>query len=181
LELVTSNYNTGYPAFDVKKSFKSEDGNNYFLPPNGTGAQLWMHHHGGNTGKWIADIFTLGINAATPTSHIEGYFSVRAKTPGKNYIIPCGFLVGRNRCNKVGLQIRGTEGAQDERGNVSGHGVDPTGRVTDIVEFVSQVHYAESSGEQIHIEQTSTVKIIAKFNNEYLGMIHFIFENGDLS
>ena len=155
-----------------------------------------MHHHGGNTGKWIADIFTLGINAATPTSHIEGYFSVRAKTPGKNYIIPCGFLVGRNRCNKVGLQIRGTEGAQDERGNVSGHGVDPTGRVTDIVEFVSQVcyklliifkhinfqvHYAESSGEQIHIELTSTVKIIAKFNNEYLGMIHFIFENGDLS
>ena len=74
--------------------------------------------------------------------------------------------------------------------------MDPTGRVTDIVEFVSQVcyklliifkhinfqvHYAESSGEQIHIEQTSTVKIIAKFNNEYLGMIHFIFENGDLS
>ena len=87
----------------------------------------------------MADIASFGINSVTATSHIEGYFSVRVPTPGKNYIIPCGFLVGRNRCNKIGLQIRGQDGALDEKGNVAGHGVDPTGRVTDIVEFVTQV------------------------------------------
>ena len=98
-----------------------------------------------------------------------------------NYIIPCGFLVGRNRCNKIGLQIRGQDGVKDERGNVAGHGVDPTGKVTDIVDFVSQVPYAESSGDQIHLEQTNTIKVIAKFNNEYLGKFSFIFQDGDMS
>ena len=131
---------------EFQASFKCDDGYHYFLPPNATGAQLWRNNHGGNTGKWIADIFTLGINAATATSHIEGYFTVKVATPGKNYIIPCGFLVGRNRCNKVGLQIRGQDGASDARGNIAGHGVDPTGRVTDIVEFVSQVQFTHLKG-----------------------------------
>ena len=106
---------------------------------------------------------------------------MRVATPGKNYVIPCGFLTGRNRCNKMGIQIRGQDGDRDERGNIAGHGVDPTGRVTDIVEFVSQIHYAESSGYQVAVEQTSTIKIVGTFNNEYLGKHFFTFMNGDMS
>ena len=34
------------------------------------------------------------------------YFSVRIRTPGKNYIACCGSLVGANCCNKAGIQIR---------------------------------------------------------------------------
>ena len=71
--------------------------------------------------------------------HAEACFSVRVATEGKNYVIPCGFLVGRNRCNKMGIQIRGQDGVTDDRGNIAGHGVDPTGVVKDIKSFCQQV------------------------------------------
>ena len=55
LEFVSSNFNTGYPHYDVKKSFKTDDECNYYLPPGSTGVQLWRNHHGGNTGKYQLD------------------------------------------------------------------------------------------------------------------------------
>ena len=55
LEFLTSNFNTGYPHYDVKKSFKTDDECNYYLPPGSTGVQLWRNHHGGNTGKYQLD------------------------------------------------------------------------------------------------------------------------------
>ena len=44
-----------------------------------------------------------------------------------------------NRCNKAGIQIRGEDGVLDGYGNISGHGVDPTGNVTDIQSLVQAV------------------------------------------
>ena len=123
----------------IQKAFKTEDDLNFFIPPNSTGLQIWRVNHGGNFGKWVGDIFSLGISAAQPMSHIEGCFSVRVPTEGKNYVIPCGFLVGRNRSNKIGIQIRGQDGVLDGMGNVSGHGVDPTGTVRKVVELCKQV------------------------------------------
>lgn len=123
------------------KSFKKSntDDDLYILPPGAVGIQLWRLNHGGAFGKWVGNIFSLGISAAGAQSHVEGFFTVRVATPGKNYIIPCGILTGRNRCNKMGLQIRGQDGALDGKGNIAGHGVDPTGNVTDIIDFVSSV------------------------------------------
>ena len=44
-----------------------------------------------------------------------------------------------NRCNKAGIQIRGEDGVLDGCGNIAGHGVDPTGNVTDIESLVQAV------------------------------------------
>ena len=44
-----------------------------------------------------------------------------------------------NRCNKAGIQIRGEDGVLDGNGNIAGHGVDPTGNVTDIEGLVQAV------------------------------------------
>ena len=63
------------------------------------------------------------------------------RTPGKDYIVCCGSTVGNNRCNKAGIQIRGEDGVLDGVGNVSGHGVDPTGVVKDINGLVTAVSY----------------------------------------
>ena len=45
---------------------------------------------------------------------------------------PARSTVCSNRCNKAGIQIRGEDGVLDGNGNVTGHGVDATGNVTDI-------------------------------------------------
>ena len=68
---------------------------------------------------------------------------MRVQTPGMNYVVPCGFSVRNIRIastSKIGLRIGGQDGPRDERGNVVGHGCDPTGRVDDIREFVKQVY-----------------------------------------
>lgn len=182
LEYVTCGFNTGYPVKDVKNSFKQNprDPDSYLLPPGAVSAQCWRVNHGGNFGKWVGDVFSLGISASKAMSHVEGYVSMRAVTPGKTYIIPLGFLLGRNRCNKMGIQIRGQDGVLDGRGNIAGHGVDPTGVVTDVVDFCCQVAFASPNDDEMHqtTEQTSTIKVVGKFNNIYLGTHHFIFKDG---
>ena len=91
---------------------------------------------------------------------------------------------------------------------MAGHGVDPTGAVTDVVSFCcqvssqfitfflkagqlfelidihldsTQVAFAQPEDHQIQqsTEQTSTIKVIGKFNNKFLGRYHFIFKDGD--
>lgn len=183
LEYITSGYNTGYPVNEVVKAFKQSptDPDSYVLPPGSVSGQTWRMNHGGNFGKWVGDIFSLGISATKSMSHVEGYISFRVKTPGKNYIVPVGWLLGRNRCNKMGIQIRGQDGVTDGRGNVAGHGVDATGVVTEIVDFCAQVPHACSgdSSWQMATEQTSTLKVVGKFNNLSLATHHFIFKDGD--
>ena len=41
-----------------------------------------------------------------------------------------------------------------------------------------QVSYAEAQGDQITSEESAVVKVIGKFNNEYLGRHHFVFKDG---
>ena len=77
---------------------------------------------------------------------VEGYFSVKMRVPGKNYIVCCGFNVGRNRCNAAGLQIRAEDGVLDKEGNIAGHGVDATGKVTDIGDLANQVAHPRWCG-----------------------------------
>ena len=66
---------------------------------------------------------------------VEGFVAVKLRVPGKNYVVCCGFNVGRNRWNAAGLQIR----AEDGVGNITGHGVNPTGKVTDVGDLAKQV------------------------------------------
>ena len=66
-------------------------------------------------------------------------FETSSRAQGKNYIVCCGSTVGMNRCNKAGIQIRGEDGVLDGCGNIAGHGVDPTGNVTDIESLVQAV------------------------------------------
>lgn len=179
LEYVTSGYNTGWPVDDVKKSFKDQGDDVYSLPPGSVGTILYRMHHAGGVAKVMAaSIFTFGIVA---TSCTESYFSVRVRTPGKNYIVCCGSTVGQNRCNKAGIQIRGEDGVLDSGGNIVGHGVDATGNVTDILSLVLAVAHATPGGYgAFHqfSEVTRSFEVICKFNNSYHGVHHFIFKDG---
>ena len=109
---------------------------------------------------------------------------MKTRTPGKNHIICLGFTLGRNRCNKYGIQIRGEDGKLDERGNVAGHGTDPTGNVTDIDALANSVPFAEFSKDKNGIawheftEETKTLTVKGKLNNEYHGKVTFEITNG---
>ena len=46
---------------------------------------------------------------------------------------------GRNRANRAGIEIRTEDGVLDESGNVCGHGIDPTGNVSDIAALSNKV------------------------------------------
>ena len=107
MEFLASNYISGYPVEDVVKSFKKSQNNAslYILPPGAVGVQLWRNSHAYNALKWTHNVLSLGITAAVPHAHIKGYFSVRVKTPQESNIIKCGFLVGRNQYNKMGLEV----------------------------------------------------------------------------
>ena len=106
LEYVTNGHTTGWPVDDVKKSFVDRGSHLYVLPPARVGTQLWREHNGGTFGKAAGIVFSLGISLAGQMCHTESYFSVRVRTPGKNYIVCCGSFIGLNRCNKAGIQIR---------------------------------------------------------------------------
>ena len=110
---------------------------------------------------------------------MEGYVSVKLRVPGKNYVVCCGFNVGRNRCNAAGLQIRADDGVLDGVGNITGHGVDPTGKVTDIGELANQVKYGTEDGnEHMFNEETRSAMVMYKFNIKNMGKHHDIFEKG---
>ena len=51
-------------------------------------------------GKWVGDIFSLGIAASGEQTHVQAYVSVKVRCPGKNHIVALGFTLGRNRCAK---------------------------------------------------------------------------------
>ena len=106
LEYVTNGHTTGWPTDDVKKGFRDRGSHLYVLPPGTVGTQLWREHQGGTFGKTVGAVFSLGISMAGQMCYTESYFSVRLRTPGKNYIVCCGSFVGMNRCNKAGIQIR---------------------------------------------------------------------------
>ena len=106
LEYVTNGHTTGWPHDDVKKGFVDKGGHLYVLPPGRIGTLLWREHQGGTLGKIAGMVTSLGISNVGQMCYTESYFSVRIRTPGKNYIVCCGSFIGMNRCNKAGIQIR---------------------------------------------------------------------------
>ena len=106
LEYVTNGHTTGCPVDDVKEGFVDKGSHIYVLPPGTVGTQLWKEHQGSSIGKALGIGFSLGMSLALQLCTTESYFSVRLRTPGKNYIVCCGSFVGISRCNKAGIQIR---------------------------------------------------------------------------
>jgi hypothetical protein len=178
LEYVNSGYCSGYPVKPIVEMFEKRD-QAYVISPGKTGGLVWDRHGGGEFGKWIGNVFSLGIAQAGAQSYVEGYISVRARTTGKNHIVCLGFILGRNRCNKCGIQIRGEDGVLDDMGNVSGHGTDPTGNVTDIYALASTVPHTEFRKDKDGIfwhefyEGTRAMRIKGELNNEDHGKVIF--------
>ena len=113
----------------VKNAFKSIEGAKSVIPPQGVSVLIYTPHPVGEVSKYFGSMLTLGL---VPFSKVEGYLSVKVKSQGKTYIVCCGFLVGTNRCNKLGIQIVG----EGKRGS---HGVDDNGRVVDVTKLASKV------------------------------------------
>ena len=71
----------------------------------------------------------------------------------------------------------------DDRGNITGHGTDATGNVTDVAHLANSVPFAESfrksgiSWHEYH-EECRALKIKCQRNNEWLGRVHFTFMDG---
>ena len=106
LEYVTNGHTTGWPVHDVKSGFVDRGSHLYVIPPGTIGTQLWREHQVSSIGKGVGMVLSLGISNFGQMCYTESYFSVRVRTPGKNYIVCCGSFVGLNRCNKAGIQIR---------------------------------------------------------------------------
>eukprot|EP00111_Clytia_hemisphaerica_P003784 TCONS_00010862-protein len=176
LEYVNNGVISGWCVEPVVQMFSKDV---YMIEPGQAGALMWHRHGWGEFGKWVGNIASLGIAHSGAQSYVEGYISVKARTPGKNHIVCLGFSLGRNRCNKCGIQIRGEDGVLDANGNVSGHGTDPTGNVTDISALAYSVAFTEFNKDSRGIswhefnEETRALRIKCKMNNENHGVINF--------
>ena len=103
LEYTSCGYLSGYPLEPVGDMFTTSyrpaeqllcndiSHGARVIPPESSAGMLWMRHKGGNFGKWVGDIFSLGIAAAIPQAHVDAYISVKARIPGKNHIVALGF------------------------------------------------------------------------------------------
>ena len=116
----------------VTKAFKNIDGTKLVIPPGGVSVLTYKGHLVGGPLKLWGHVFTIGLLSVVPMATVEGYLSVKVKTPEKNYTIACGFLFGYNRCNKMGIKIL----EDREKGD---YGVDEKGSVSDISKLTHQV------------------------------------------
>ena len=57
----------------------------------------YLDKYHSSSGKWVGDIFSLGIAASGEQTHVQAYVSVKVRCPGKNHIVALGFTQGRNR------------------------------------------------------------------------------------
>jgi len=182
LEYASCGQVSGCPVTPVGDMFTVQDDGTRVIPPKSSAGMLWRLHKGGNFGKWVGDIFSLGIATAKDQAHVNAYISVKARIPGKNHIIALGFTQGRNRADRAGIEIRAEDGVLDESGNVSGHGIDPTGKVSDIPNLSTTkfVETFKKNGIAWHefSEESRTLKIRCQQTNEWLGRVVFTFYDG---
>jgi len=184
LEYASCGQVSGWPVEPVGNMFVERNGVRV-IPPKSCGGMIWRLHRGGNFGKWVGDFFSAGIATAKDQAHVNAYISVKARLPGKNYIVALGFTQGRNRADRAGIEVRAEDGVLDESGNVSGHGMDPTGKVSDIPKL-SQTKFVRTftkDGVDWHEfrEESRAFKIRCQQNNEWLGRVVFTFNDGVLS
>jgi hypothetical protein len=127
-------------------------GPKFTIEPGYTGGFLLSKWFGGVHGAW-------------------GYVSFSIKTEGKNYVVVFSFgqPSGAARRTRVGLEIRSESGILDAKGNVAGHGVDPTGAVTDtsnVHVFWPYVHsLRDCNAFQKHVEETRCFTATVAFNS----------------
>jgi hypothetical protein len=151
LEYSSMGSHNGFFYTNINRVFEND-----FLPPKKVGA--FVH-----SGKNMALFGSCG------------YVSVRIRSPGRNYIVCLGFSSDSAQKNRAGIQIRGEDGVTDNRGNVTGHGVDPTGRVDQIVDLTSHVH---DGGSDLHKfnEECRCFKVSCQFTNNSTGIFTFTID-----
>jgi len=182
LEYVNCGTVSGYSTKPVCDMFEEKSGVRV-IPPNRTATLNYRYHFGGAIGKAYANIYSLGLASIAEQCDVLAYISLRVRTPRKNHIVALGFSQGGNRCNKAGVQIRAEDGVLDDRGQITGHGTDPTGNVTNIEELALSVPFAESfkkDGISWHEfnEECRALKIRCQQDNRSNGEVRFKFMDG---
>ena len=180
LEYRESGTENGWSEDPIVKAFgetKKIHGAEYnIIPPGSVGFNYWSCHGGG--------AFKFGgLFGLVDAFLVCGWFSVRVRSPGKNHVICCGFITGEgSTSNKAGIQIRGEDGVLDAKGNISGHGTDPTGAVGDgqaLASMHSHVKGSEASADWDTIqEETRAIRVFCKFTNKRHAAHIFKFYDG---
>lgn len=95
-----------------------------------------------------------------------GYISFTVPTEGKDYVVVIGFCNPYSGRSSVGVQIRGADGVTDKSGNITCHGINPTGSVLDLEALIS-MHPHTTMNNSFHKceESCSKFKVIAQFEN----------------
>lgn len=108
----------------------------------------------------------------------SGWVSMTIRAEGKNYVVVFGFNT-RNHVNtrSAGLQIRGEDGVMDGCGNITGHGVDPSGTVTDPGALVSHYHHSQRDDAwHTFNENCRNFRCTVKFTNEKHARYHLAIQ-----
>ncbi len=106
----------------------------------------------------------------------KGYITLDIETPGRNYVTVCAFGTGCWIDNAARIEIRAGEGAQDELGRIFGHGVDATGRVTDMGDLLADSD--RSTGVTTSFfESCRMFKVSCEFESDVHAEFIFTFQN----
>ena len=97
-----------------------------------------------------------------------GYISFNVSTPGKEWVIYCSFFTGWAGTNRIGVQIRMTDGVTDALGR-SANGstyVTPTATITDLEKALS-TEFCYSAGDKYQnlTSEASDFIVTGEFNN----------------
>lgn len=103
-----------------------------------------------------------------------GYISFTVPTEDNDYVVVIGFCnpyIGRS---SIGVQIRGA----DEYGNITFHGISPTGSVINLESLIS-MHPHTTMNASFHIceESCSKFKVTARFENVMWSRFYFDITN----
>jgi hypothetical protein len=108
-----------------------------------------------------------------------GYVSLLIKSPGKRYIVILGWDTHYEGKNCAGIQIRAEDGVTDGAGNVTGHGVNPTGAMPDANVSLYNVTHAQTDKKSFHVfgNETRHFKITCKFTDEKIATYVFTVDD----
>lgn len=121
-------------------------------------------------------IFYASTNNGMPFG-TKGYISLEVETVGRNYVVVCAFGTGFGIDNAARIEIRAGDGTQDELGRIWGHGVDATGRVTDMGDLFTDSDRNVGSGTKCFFESCRMFQVSCEFDNERKAHFVFTFQN----
>ena len=110
----------------------------------------------------------------------KGYVSIRISTHGRNYIVICAFSTGSASRNSARIVIRCEDGATNELGVILGHGVDPTGTVTNRDELLAECdqHNTSSKLKRFNLK-ARMFNVYCQFENTPQAYFYFTFTNNE--